>query len=72
MCELNCGGHAVCGETALSIDPCTYSTPALVGDGELKKAEGDDSWLVTIADKGEASREPDVVKPFIEFVMEIC
>jgi hypothetical protein len=52
--------------------PLMKSTP-VPGDGELlKKAEGDDSWLVTIADRGEASLEPPVVSPFIDCVTECC
>lgn len=52
--------------------PLTNSIP-VPGDGELlKNAEGDDSWLVTIADNGEASRDAVVVKPFIDWVTECC
>jgi hypothetical protein len=55
-----------------NIGPLTNSTPVL-GDGELpKKAEGDDSWLVTIAERGEASLEPEVVRPFMDCVTECC
>lgn len=37
------------------------------GDGELlKRAEGEDSWLVTIADNGDASLDPPVVRPLID------
>lgn len=52
--------------------PFTKST-VVPGEGELlKKAVGDDSWLVTIAERGEASLEPDVVSPFMECVTEYC
>jgi hypothetical protein len=48
------------------------STP-VPGEGELlKNAEGEDSWLVTIADRGEASLEPPVVRPLIDCVTECC
>jgi len=36
------------------------------GEGELKKAEGDDSWLVIIAESGDASLDPPVESPFME------
>lgn len=50
----------------LSIGPLTKSSRVL-GDGELlKKAAGDDSWLVIIADRGDASRDPFVVRPFMD------
>jgi len=43
----------------LSVGPDTKS-PLELEDGECVfiRADGDDSWLVTIADRGEASREP--------------
>jgi len=64
-------GHAELGGPALSI-VLWKSTPA-AGEGEVfKKAAGDDSWLVTIAERGEASREPEVVSPFIDWVTECC
>lgn len=48
------------------------STP-LVGDGELlKKADGEDSWLMIIVDKGDASRDAFVVRPCIVWVIEFC
>jgi len=48
------------------------STP-VPGDGELlKKAEGEDSWLVTMAERGDTSLEPAVVRPFIDCVTECC
>ena len=52
--------------------PLTKSKP-VPGEGELlKNAEGEDSWLVTMADKGEASLDPAVVSPFIDCVTECC
>lgn len=59
-------GHGCDCGTPLSICPLIKSTPA-VGEGELlKKADGDESWLVTIADRGEASRDALVVRPFMD------
>jgi hypothetical protein len=59
-----------------SIVPLMNSTP-VAGEGELlKNALGDDSWLVTMAERGEASREPEpeaeVVNPFIDCITECC
>jgi len=55
-----------------SIVPLMNSTP-VPGDGELlKNAEGEESWLVTIAERGEASLDPAVVRPFIDCVTECC
>jgi hypothetical protein len=66
------GGQAWLCCLSLNIVPLTYSMP-VAGDGELvNNAEGDDSWLVTIAERGEASLEADVVRPFMECVMECC
>jgi hypothetical protein len=65
-------GHGDVWDTPLSIGPLIKSTPP-VGDGELlKKAEGEESWLVTIADRGDASRDPLVVRPCIDCVIECC
>ena len=60
---MNCG---------LKIGPLAKSA-LVMGDGELwKRAAGEDSWLVTIVDRGETSLEPDVVRSFIDFVIEFC
>lgn len=57
----------------LSTAPFMKSCPPF-GDGELVgfQADGDDSWLVTIAESGEASRDPLVVRPCMDWVIEFC
>jgi hypothetical protein len=46
--------------------PLMKSTP-VPGEGELlKNAEGEEFWLVTIAESGEDSLDPAVVRPFID------
>jgi hypothetical protein len=42
----------------------------VAGEGEvLKNPEGDDSWLVTMAESGDASLDPDVV---MDWATECC
>lgn len=65
-------GHTFCGCPLFSIVPFMKST-VLPGEGELlKNAEGDEFWLVIIAESGEASLDPAVVSPFIDWVTECC
>lgn len=53
--------------------PELKSTFVALGDGEwLKKPAGDDSWLVTIAERGEASRDTFVLSPCIDWLSECC
>lgn len=52
-------GQVRFSDPELNVGPDTKS-PLELEDGEwlFISADGDDSWLVTIADRGEASREP--------------
>lgn len=44
----------------------------LSGEGELKMAAGDDSWLIAGFETGEASLEPLVFSPFMDCVNDFC
>ena len=45
----------------------------VAGEGGLLSTEGgEDSWLGTMVDNGETSREELVVRPFIDWLREYC
>lgn len=74
---LNCIGvgnasGAVAGATSTLLGQMVFPLMWLPrGEGELRKlAAGDELWLVTMADTGETSLEPEVLTPFDD--VEYC